>query len=58
MNSPCKECKHRKVTSTFDCHDECTEYREWRIKKRVSNRMTSEERSLQKAIDYRSKYYE
>jgi len=58
MESPCKDCKERKVTVDYDCHEECTRYREWRIKKRVANQIETEQRSLQKAIDYRSKYYE
>ncbi len=58
MESPCKNCKERKVNAEYDCHDGCARYKKWKTNKRIANKIESEQRSLQKAIDYRSKYYE
>jgi len=55
-DSPCKECTERKVTKDFDCHKTCEKYKNWKRDMKYYNKKLSEERALEKAIDYRSRY--
>ena len=58
MDSPCFNCDKKKVTKDYDCHQHCKEYKHWKGVVKYNNKVISEMRSMEKALDRLSHRFE